>query len=83
MSVSEARAAEDAADLTKNLGSRTEQKMIGIGEEDLGTRVVKEIRRLGFHRRMRADRHEQRGADLVVKSAKSRRAGAGLTRAGV
>jgi hypothetical protein len=49
----------------------------------LGTRVVKEIGCLGFHRRMRADRHEQRGADLVVKSAKSRRAGAGLTRAGV
>jgi hypothetical protein len=73
----------DAADLAKNLGSGTEEKMVGIGEEDLGTRVVKEIGRLGFHRRMRADRHEQRGADLVVQGAKSRRAGAGMARAGV
>ena len=65
----------DAADLAKNLGSGTQEKVVGIGEEDLGTRVVKEIGCLGFHRRMRADGHEQRSADLVMKSAKSRGAG--------
>jgi hypothetical protein len=27
----------DAADLTKNLGSGTEEKVVGVGEEDLGS----------------------------------------------
>jgi hypothetical protein len=42
----------------------------------LRTRVVEEVGGLSFNRRMGADGHEQRRANLVVESAKRRGAGA-------
>ena len=73
----------DAADLPENLGAGTEQEVVGIRKEDLGARVVEKIGRLRLDRRVCADGHEQRGFHLVVERAKSRRAGAGVARAGL
>lgn len=66
----------DATQLPENLGTRPEQEVIGVREEDFRTGVRKGLRELRFDRGLRAHWHEERRLDLVVQRAESRGASA-------
>ena len=63
----------DAAGAPENFRARPQQQVIGVGEQNLRARIFERAGQLRLHRRLRADRHEERRLHFVVQSAKGRR----------
>ena len=64
----------DAAHTPEHFGARSEQEMVGIGEQNLRARILERLWQLRLYRGLCADRHEQRRLYRIVQSAKRRRA---------
>ena len=64
----------DAARAAKHFGSRPQQEMVSISEQDLRARILERLWELRLHRGLRADRHEERRLHRIVQSAKRGRA---------
>ena len=65
----------DTAEALEDLGTRTQEQVIGVRQQDLGTGIEQGIERLRLDRRLGAHRHEQRRLHLVVQGAERRRPG--------
>jgi hypothetical protein len=62
----------DAAGAAKNFGAWPQKQVVSIDEQDLRAGVFQGLRQLRFHRRLSADRHEERGAHFIVERMKRR-----------
>src|SRR5258708_4522581 len=60
----------DAAKFFEDLGSGTKQQVIRVGQEYARARRLQTLDRLPLHRRLRADRHEDRRFDLAMERVK-------------
>ena len=61
-----AHEAVQPAELLHDVVARPEKEMIGVGEDDLGAGLAEIVRPQRLHRRVRADRHEDRRVDDAV-----------------
>ena len=68
----------DAADAAEDFRSRSQQQVIGIGQQDLRASLFERLRELPFDRRLGADRHEERREDVAVRGPKGSGPGAGV-----
>ena len=65
----------DAAEALEDLGTRTQEQVVGVRQQDLGAGIEQGVERLGLDRRLGAHRHEQRRLHLVVERAECPRPG--------
>ena len=70
----------DAAHALEDFRARAQEKVIGIGKEDLGARFFERFRQLRLHRRLRAHGHEEGRAHLVVQRPEDGRPRPGAVR---
>ena len=75
-----AHEAVDAADAPEDLRAGPQQQVVGVREQNLRAGFLERPRQLRLHRRLRADRHEERRLHFVVQGAKGRGAGARIGR---
>ena len=59
----------DATEALEDLGTRTQEQVIGVRQQDLGAGIEQGVERLRLDRRLGAHRHEQRRLHLVVQGA--------------
>ncbi len=67
----------------KDFEPGAQQQVIGIREQNLGTRIFERLRQLRFDRGLGAHGHEKRRLDFPVQRAKRRRPRARIARRGV
>jgi len=73
----------DAPQAVEDLFPGAQEKVVGVREQDLRTRVLEDLRPDVANRGLRADRHEERREDFAVQGLKAARAGAGARRFGL
>ena len=66
----------DAAEFLEDVETRSQQQVVGVGEQDLRTTLEEIFTALGSNRRMRTYGHEGRRQYLVVLRGEARGAGA-------